>query len=100
MVCVANPVLPWFYMISGLWARWTFIGGQILMLLLIFRHTVRQNRAGAQTVIHYELYGCILMVLLARTGSPSIEKEHQLSEFFSGQWMDGILNTSVFARSG
>ena len=52
------------FMTLGLLTRRAFIGGLAFMFVLLFGHLVRQNWAGAHTVMLYGLYYWILLVLL------------------------------------
>ena len=50
--------------ILGLFTRWAIYGGVILMVVLLFGHTVRQNWPGTHIVMPYGVYYWILLVLL------------------------------------
>ena len=49
--------------ILGLYTRWAIYGGVILMVVLLFGHTVRQNWPGTHIVMPYGIYYWILLVL-------------------------------------
>lgn len=49
--------------ILGLYTRWAIYGGVILMVVLLFGHTVRQNWPGTHIVMPYGVYYWILLVL-------------------------------------
>ena len=49
--------------ILGLFTRWALFGGVILMIVLLFGNTARQNWSGTHIVMPYGLYYWILLVL-------------------------------------
>lgn len=60
-------VLPWYELVLGtlltlgLFTWWTCVGGALMMLVLLFGNTTRQDWATAGNNMHYTLYFCLLI---------------------------------------
>ena len=49
----------------GLFTWWTCVGGALMMLVLLFGNTTRQDWATAGNNMHYTLYFCLLIAAQA-----------------------------------
>ncbi|MDE0005532.1 MAG: DoxX family membrane protein [Rhodospirillaceae bacterium] len=60
-------VLPWYELVLGtlltlgLFTWWTCVGGALMMLVLLFGNTTRQDWGTAGNNMHYTLYFCLLI---------------------------------------
>ncbi len=60
-------LLPWYELVLGtlltlgLFTWWSCVGGALMMLVLLFGNTTRQDWATAGNNMHYTLYFCLLI---------------------------------------
>ncbi len=60
-------VLPWYELVLGtlltlgLFTWWSCVGGALMMLVLLFGNTTRQDWGTAGNNMHYTLYFCLLI---------------------------------------